>query len=147
MKARVGLVLFFLFAASLACFGRREETTEQLIARAEAAPLPQQSDLFLEAAERQLKAAIEDFKSNKDEKGRAALDDIVKYSDKAYSASIKANKKQKHTEIKLRKISTRLRDIKMNVGVDQQSHVQDVVDKLEQFRTELLKSMFGSKKK
>src|SRR5205823_3200445 len=117
MRARVGLVLFFLCAASLACFGRRDETIEQLVARAEAAALPQQSDLFLEVAERQLKAAVEDFRSNKDDQGRAALDDIVKYSDKAHSASIKANKKQKHTEIKLRQISTKLRDIKMNVDV------------------------------
>jgi hypothetical protein len=134
-----------LVATSLICFGRKDETTEQLIARAEAAPLQQQSDLFSEVAERELGSALEAFKAGNNQEARSALEEIVKYSDKAHAASMKADKRQKRTEIKLRKISMRLRDMKLNVDVDDQPQVQAAVDKLEQFRTELLKSMFGSK--
>jgi DNA repair photolyase len=145
MKKHVGVVAVFLVAASLLSFGKRDETIEQLIARAEAAPRQQQSDLFLEVAERELKLATEAFKADKREEGRTALDQIVKYSDKAHSASIASRKRIKHTEIKLRQISGRLRDIKMNVDFDDQAQVQATIGKLEDFRSELLKSMFGSK--
>jgi hypothetical protein len=145
MKKHVGVVAVILVAASLFSFGKRDETTEQLIARAEAAPPHQQSDLFLEVAERELKLATEAFKADKREEGRTALEQIVKYSDKAHSASIASRKRIKHTEIKLRQISGRLRDIKLNVDVDDQAQVQATIGKLEDFRSELLKSMFGSK--
>jgi DNA repair photolyase len=144
MRKHVGVVVL-LVAASLLSFGKRDETIEQLIARAEAAPVQQQSDLFLEVAERELKLATEAFKVDKREEGRAALEQIVKYSDKAHSASIRSSKRIKHTEIKLRQISGRLRDIKMNIDVDDQAQVQATIGKLEDFRSELLKSMFGSK--
>ena len=145
MKKHLGLVAVFLVAASLLSFGKRDETIEQLIARAEAAPVRQQSDLFLEVAERELKLATEAFKEDKREQGRTALEQIVMYSDKAHSASIRSGKRIKHTEIKLRQISGRLRDIKMNIDVDDQAQVQATIGKLEDFRSELLKSMFGSK--
>ena len=144
MRKHVGVAVF-LVAASLLSFGKRDETIEQLIARAEAAPLQQQSDLFLEVAERELKVATEAFKADKREEGRTALEQIVKYSDKAHSAAIASRKRIKHTEIKLRQISGRLRDIKMNVDFDDQAQVQATIGKLEDFRSELLKSMFGSK--
>ena len=51
----------------------------------------------------------------------------------------------KHTEIKLRQVALHLRDLKFNVDVDDQPLVQAAVDKLEDFRTEILKNMFGSK--
>ncbi len=146
MKMHIGAALFFLLAASMLAFGRHEETTEQLIARAEAAPGQQQSDLFLEVAERQLKSAIEAFKAGKNDDGRAALQQIVAYGDKARSAALGSSKHLKHTEIKLRQISKRLRDVKLNIDVDDQGGVQSAIDKLEQFRTELLKNMFGAKK-
>jgi DNA repair photolyase len=144
MRKNVGVVVF-LVAASLLSLGKRDETIEQLITRAEAAPLQQQSDLFLEVAERELKLATEAFKADKREEGRTALEQIVKYSDKAHSAAIASRKRIKHTEIKLRQISGRLRDIKMNVDFDDQAQVQATIGKLEDFRSELLKSMFGSK--
>jgi hypothetical protein len=49
------------------------------------------------------------------------------------------------TEIKIRRLVARFRDLKQNVDADEQTAVQAAVDKLEGFRTDLLKSMFGSK--
>ena len=56
-----------------------------------------------------------------------------------------SDKRLKHTEIKIRGISNKLRDLKLNVDIDDQPGVQAAIDRLEGFRTELLHSMFGSK--
>jgi hypothetical protein len=150
MKSKVPIFLIFLmsflFSAGVLSFARQQESLEQLIAKADAASGGQQSDLCMEVAERELKLAIEAFKANKADEGRASLQQIVKYADKGHSAAIQSGKRLKHTEIKLRQIAGRLRDLKFNVDVDDQPLVQAAVDKLEDFRTKILKSMFGSKK-
>jgi hypothetical protein len=79
------------------------------------------------------------------EEFRAAVQQIVKYSDRAHSAALHSGKHVKDTEIKIREITIRLRDIKLNVDVDDQPPVQTAMDQLEGFRTELLHAMFGSK--
>jgi hypothetical protein len=87
----------------------------------------------------------DDFKADKMEEFRAAMQQIVKYADSAHSAALHSGKHLKHTEIKIREISNHLRDIKGNVDAEEQPPVQAVIDRLEGFRTELLHSMFGSK--
>ena len=141
----VGAILVFLLASCLLSFGLEQESLEQLIARAEAAQPTQQPDLYIQVADRELKIAVDSFKDNKPEDGRAALDPLVTYSDKAHAAAITSRKRVKHTEIKLRQIASRLRDLKLNVGMDDQPKVQTAIDKVESFRTGLLESMFGSK--
>jgi hypothetical protein len=145
MKSKVPIIFILLLSAGVLSFARREDSLEQLIAKADAADAKQQSDLCMEVAERELKLAIEAFKANKADDGRAALQQIVKYADKGHAAAIQSGKRLKHTEIKLRQIAGRLRDLKFNVDVDDQPLVQAAVDKLEDFRTKILKSMFGSK--
>lgn len=145
MKSRVGGILIFVLAAGLVCLGRDDESIEQLIARAEAAPTRQQPDLYMQAAEREMKLTSASYKAGKVEEARASLQEIVKYADKAHAAAIHSGKRLKHTEIKLRQVSEHLRDLKYNVDADDQPLVQKAVDKLEDFRTELLKDMFGSK--
>jgi len=140
-----GAILIFLLAACQLSFGRDEESLEQLIARAESAQPGQQPDLYVQVADRELKVVVEAYKANKPEDGRAALEPLVTYADKAHAAAIQARKRVKHTEIKLRQITGRLLDLKLNVGMDDQPNVQTAIDKVETFRTELLKSMFGSK--
>lgn len=142
---QVGAILIFVLATSLLTFAREEGNLRDLIARAEAASPRQQPDLYMQVAERELKLAIESYKAGKPEEGRASLQQIVSYADKGHWAAIHTGKRVKHTEIKLRQIALRLRDLKQNVDVDDQPLVQAAVDKLEDFRTELLKSMFGSK--
>jgi len=124
---------------------RKEETLQELVARAEAAKVEQQPDLFMEAAERQHRAALDALKAEHWDEFHAYLNDVAKYSDKAHKAAIASGKKVKNTEIKIRRISTRLKETKMNVGVDDQPALQAVIDQLEEFRTELLRSMFGGK--
>jgi hypothetical protein len=125
------ILILLLLAAAAAAFGR-EETTEELIARAD-------------TARRELKSATEAYKSDKMEDFRGAVQQIVKYSDSAHSAALHSGKHLKNTEIKIREIAIRLRDIKLTVEVEEQPPVQAAIDRLEGFRTELLHSMFGSK--
>jgi hypothetical protein len=145
MKRKAVTICVFVLTASMLCFSRREDSLPQLMAKADAAPARQQSDLCMEVAERELKLAIQAFKANNSDEGRSSLQQIVKYADKGRSAAIQSGKRLKHTEIKIREIAERLRDLQFNVDVDDQPLVQATVDKLEDFRTEILKAMFGSK--
>jgi hypothetical protein len=145
MKNKVLTILMFALSAALFCFARQEDTLPQLMARADAASSGQQADLCMEVAEREVKSVIEAYKANKTDEVRDSLQQIVKYADKGHSAAIQSGKRLKHTEIKLRQVALRLRDLKFNVDADDQPLVQATVDKLEDFRTEILKNMFGSK--
>lgn len=139
------IFLIFAISAGLFCFAKQEETLPQLIARADAASAGQQADLCMEVAEREVKVAVAAYKENKIDEGRDSVQQIVKYADKGHSAAMQSGKRLKHTEIKLRQIALRLRDLKSDLDVDDQPLAQAAVDKLEDFRTEILKSMFGSK--
>jgi predicted HTH domain antitoxin len=143
---KVLTILFIVFSASLFSLARQEDTVPQLMAKADAASAGQQADLCMEVAEREVKVAVEAFKANKIDEGRDSLQQIVKYADKGHSAAMQSGKRLKHTEIKLRQVALRLRDLKSNLEVDDQPLAQATVDKLEDFRTEILKSMFGPKK-
>ncbi len=145
MRKLVGAILLFLLAAATVSFGKSEETIEQLIARADAARPDQQPDLYMQVAQRELKSATEAYKTEQMEEFRTAVQQIVKYSDSAHSAALHSGKHLKPTEIKIREIAIRLRDIKLNVEADEQPAVQAAIERLESFRTELLHSMFGSK--
>src|SRR5262249_50078524 len=138
-------ILILVLLGGLISSAVKEESLEQLIARAQAAKPEQQPDLYMQVADRLLKSATESYKNNRREQFHAQLEDIVKYCDSAHSSAIHANKHVKRTEIKIRQIATRLRDIKLNVDAEDQKQVQSVIDRLETFRTELLRSMFGSK--
>jgi hypothetical protein len=144
MRKLVGAILILALVGAGAAWAR-EETTEELIARADAARPDQQPDLYMQVAQRKLKSATEAYKSDKMEDFHTAVQQIVKYSDSAHSAALHSGKHLKNTEIKIREIAIRLRDIKLNVDIEEQPPVQTAIDRLEGFRTELLHSMFGSK--
>ena len=136
---------FLILVVAAAPLLGKEETTEELIARAQAARPDQQAGIYMEVAQRELKAATEAYKADKDTEFLAAIEQVVKYSDSAHVASIHSGKHLKNIEIKIREIVIRLRDLKLNVDVDQQTPVQTAIDRLEGFRTELLNGMFGTK--
>lgn len=145
MKVAIVGSAICLLALCVFAFARPDDSLEQLMARADAAPAGQQADLCMEVADRELKLTLGAYKANQSTQGHAALDQIIKYSDKAHSAAIRSGKKLKHTEIKIRNISQRLRDLRANAEPDDQGVIQSAIDKLEGFRTDLLNSMFGSK--
>ena len=141
----VGVTAAILLGLIATSSARKEETLQELLSRAEAAKVDQQPDLYMEAAERQRKASVDAAKAEKWDEFQSDLKDIANYCDKAHKAAITSSKHVKNTEIRIRRISTHLKETKMDVSVDDQPAVQAVIDELEQFRTELLRSMFGGK--
>lgn len=138
-------LVIWLMAAALVAWARERETLEQLIARANSAPVNQQPDLYMEVADRELRLTLDAYKAGQADQAHSSLNAIVEYADKSRAAALESGKRMKHTEIKIRQAVLRLRDLKSNVDIDDQALVQSAVDKLEDFRTQLLKSMFGSK--
>jgi len=135
-----------LIVASVLASAYKQETLQELIARAEAAHIEDRPALYLEIAEKQLKASDQLYIDGKVEDGRAALNDVVTYSEKAHDASIQSGKKLKDTEIAFRKMAAKLRDLKRRLNFDDQAPIQVAADRLENLRTDLLSHMFGKGK-
>jgi hypothetical protein len=146
MTMRIGsIVLAILLAAAAAAPARNSETLEQLIARAETARIEDRPALCTEIAQREVDSAGQLYQAGKPEEARAAVENVVTYSDKARDAAIRTGKRIKDTEIAMRKMAARLRDIKRNLAFEDQAPVGAAADRLEQMRTELLSHMFGKK--
>lgn len=142
LRQTLGAVCVILAMGTLFA-GAKDETVQQLIARANAARIEDQAPLYSAAAEKQLKAADSLYTAGKVGDARDAVEDVVKYSDKASSAAIQSGKKLKNTEISVRRMAAKLRDIKRSLAFEDQSPVQVAIDRLETLRTQLLTKMFG----
>ena len=143
---RIRIIILAIFVAStLLAFARKEETLAELITRAESSRLEDRPHLYTEIARRHVKAADQLYAAGKPEEARAAVREVVEYSDKASDAATHSGKKLKDTEIAVRKMVARLRDIKRTVAFEDQAPIEEAVDHLEQVRTQLLSQMFGKK--
>jgi polyhydroxyalkanoate synthesis regulator phasin len=145
MRPQITIVAVLL-ATSFLALAYRQETLQELIARADSARVEDQPALYVDIAERQLKSADDLYTAGKVEEARAAVQDVVTYSEKAHDAAIQSGKKLKNTEIAFRKMAAKLRDIKRSLNFDDQPPVDAAADRLENLRTELLSHMFGKGK-
>ena len=146
MRERAFLVVV-VFALSLAAVARKEDSLEQLKARLETATADQRISLSLEIAQRQLTSADKLYTEGKPDEARAAVNDVVTYSEMAGQAANETGKKLKQAEITVRKMAKKLRDIKRSVNFEDQEPLQDAADRLEHIRSDLLTRMFGPSKK
>lgn len=135
-------ILLALVALSLLASAKKSESDKDLIARAQSARVEDQPALYIELAERELKAAHDLFHEGKSADARSAVNEIVTYSQKAHAAAAASNKKLKNTEIAFRKMALKLRDIKQTLNYEDRQPVQTAEDRLESFRTDLLSHMF-----
>ena len=125
----------------------KDLSLQELEAKAEAARPEDRPQLYVEIAERQLGAASESYKTGEVEKAREAVNDIVLYSGKARDASIQSGKKLKNTEISVRKMALKLRDLRRTLNFEEQAPVEAAADQLESIRSELLAHMFSKGKR
>jgi hypothetical protein len=137
-----GFFLTILLVSSVAAFAG-DEVLAGLVKRAEAASIGQQPALYAEIAERQLREADQLYNNGQVDRARAAVDDVVTYSDRASEAASHARSKIKNTEIAIRKMAAKLRDIKRGLAFEDQPPVQAATDHLEALRTGLLARMFA----
>jgi len=145
MRLRITITAVVL-AISLLAFASKPETLQELIARADSAKPEDRPGLYIEIAQRQLKSADELYTAGKVDQAQAAVSDVVTYSEKAHDAAIQSGKKLKGTEINLRKMAAKLRDIQRSLNFDDQAPVKAAADRLESLRTDLLSHMFGKGK-
>jgi hypothetical protein len=137
--------MFFVAIASAACVAK-EESVAALKSRLESARPEDQSGICVRIAERQLREADRLYTDGHVDDARAAIDDVVTYSEKARDLAIDTRKNQKNVEIAARKMAARLRDIKRTLAFEDQPAVDEAVRRLEDVRTALLKEMFSVKK-
>jgi hypothetical protein len=138
-------IALFMLATALSSLAAKQ-TLQELIMRADAARTEDRPGLYIEIAEHQLKAVDDLYRAGKDEDAVAAIKNVVIYSEKAHDAAIVSRNRLKATEISLRKMAAKLRDIKRTLGFDEQAPVQAASDRLEALRTDLLAKMFGKRK-
>ena len=142
MRSLAICLLLFAVAGAAA----RDESLDELKARAQGAALKDRPRIFVEIAELQLRTANQFYKDGDVEKARAAVDDVVTYSEKARDAATDNKKHLKNVEIRVRKIAERLRDIKGTLAIEDQPAVDQAVQRLEAIRTSLLDQMFAKDK-
>src|ERR1700733_14927356 len=115
----MGLTAILLTLAILALpalSSAKDETIPQLITRAETARLEDRPQIYAEIAELELRNADQLYNEGKAEEAQAAIKDVVRYSDKAADAAARSGKKLKNTEIAVRKMAEKLRDIKRSLS-------------------------------
>lgn len=137
------LILFALASAHCAA---QQEPLPVLKERAEKASPEMCAQLCIQIAERQLRNADKLYDEGHVEEARAALDDVVAYTEKGRDAAIQTKKHLKNVEIDARKMADRLRDIKRTLAFEDQPPVEQAIRRLEDIRTALLKEMFSNKK-
>lgn len=122
-----------------------DQTPAELKARADSAQGSERVVLSLEYAHRELEQANVLYTDGDVEKAEAAIQEVVTYSRTATETATTTNKRLKQTEIELRKIQHRMRDIGASLNIDDRPPVEKAVQELEQLRSNLLVKMFGEK--
>lgn len=141
------IIFAALLSITAATFAWNETDVEQLKSRVPSARVEELPSLCTQIAKKQTDSADNFYKEGKVDEARAAVGDVVNYSDKARDAAIRSGKKVKDTEIAVRKMAEKLRNIKRTLAFEDQAPVQGAIDRLEQMRTDLFERMFGKKKK
>ena len=144
---RFTFLMLFVVALAQPYSRAKDETVDELKARFQNGHLEERPQLGMRIAFLQLHNADTLYREGKVEEAATAVGDIVSYSEKASDASTQTKKHLKNTEIDLRKIAEKLRDIKRTLAFEDQPAVEQAVRRLEDLRTALLKEMFGDDKK
>jgi len=129
----------------LACFthaDNREPTVEQLKERIANASIPNRPPLCIQLSEMQLDAAGRFYKLGDSEQAKAALTDVVAFSELARDYAIQSHKHEKQSEIAIRRMARRLEDLKHTVDHDDLAQIQATIDRLYRIRDDLLLAMF-----
>lgn len=139
-------IFVVILALSCAAAGLDEDTVAALLKRAESAPMGDRPALYIDIAGKQLKAADDFYNAGKVDDAQNAVKDLVTCSEKAHDAAVESGKRLKPTEIALRKMSIKLRDIKRTLNFDDQAPVQAAAERLQSLSDDVLSHMFGKGK-
>jgi hypothetical protein len=142
-----GAATFVLFVFSASATLSQSATVEELKTRLTSARAGDRVELCVQIAERQLEAADKFYLTDETEKARSALDDVSSFAEQARDSSIQFHKRQKQTEIAVRRMVRKLFDIKRAVNHEEQVPVEAAIDRLQRVRDDLLAAMFPKERK
>jgi hypothetical protein len=121
---------------------KQPPTIEELKAQVSNASVGDRPHLCLEISERQLDAAAKFYDSGDSEKAKGALTDVEAFSELTRDYAIQSHKHEKQSEIAIRKMVRKLDDLKHTVSHEDQQTVQDIINRLQRVRDDLLAAMF-----
>jgi hypothetical protein len=136
-----GLVLLSL-GVPVQVKGAEDAGTKELKGKLANARIVDRPPLCLRIAERQLGAASRLFDAGDNEQAKAALTDVVAFSELARDYAIQSHKHEKQSEITIRKMTRKLADLKHTVTHEEQAEVQTTIERLQRIRDDLLVAMF-----
>ena len=145
----VGLAgVLLMVAAPATLIGAEQVTVEELKARVADTNPSGRPPLCIHISELQLDAANRFYTLGDSEQAKAALVDVVAFSELARDYAIQSRKNEKQSEIAIRKMAHKLGNMKHAVSQEDQAQVQTTIDRLESIRDDLLAAMFpkGGKK-
>ena len=126
------------FAVTMA----RDESVDDLKVRVARASVSERPALCIQISERQLDAADRLYVAGDDEKAQATMTDVIAFAEQARDSAIQAHKREKQSEIAIRKMTRKLTNLKHTVTHEEQPQIQDAIDRLERIRDDLLAAMF-----
>ena len=136
-------LLVLLLSSALA--SAAQQAPPDLKAKADSAQGNDRIGLSLEYAHHELEHANSLYAEGDVEKAEAAIGESLTYAQRAADAAATSNKRIKQTEIDLRKLEHRMRDVGLSLNIDDRPPVEKAVQDLEQVRANLLAKMFGEK--
>jgi hypothetical protein len=129
----------------LCCFALgKNESLDELKTRADNAHGGDEAKLCIEYAHAELEHANDLFTQGDVEKAQSAMASVMDYVRKGTGAAKSSGKRLKQTEIELRKLQKRMKDIGESLNLDDRPEVFKSVDEIEQLRAGLLAAMFGA---
>lgn len=116
-------------------------------AAADAAKPESCPEVCLTAARDLAELANQYFEDGHVDAAQAAMQQAGFYAEKAGRTSIQTRKRQKHTEIGIRRLMKRMTDIMRTLNFEDRAPVGQVIKSIDSVRADLLASMFGHPKK
>jgi plasmid stabilization system protein ParE len=138
--------LFFLAVVS-SLTASAQNSLDKLKTDAEKAHGGQQAKLYAQIAEKLVDVADQQFTAGKSVEGLATVQDVLQYATKAHDIALNAHDDRKQVEIVMRQTQRHLEAVKRTLAAEDRPELDQVEKKLEQFRQDLLDSMFAPKKK
>ena len=103
--------------------------------------------LFVDLAHDEMEASDKAFTDGNVELGHKLASNAVNDADESSKAAVNSGKRLKDTEIDLRRLQMRTRDIAQSLNFEDRPPIEKIVQRIELMREAILERMFGGKKK
>ena len=114
---------------------------------AQAAHEGHRAKLFVDLAHEEMEASNKAFTDGNVELGHKLASAAAADADESSKAAVESGKRLKDTEIDLRRLQTRTRDIGQSLNFEDRPPIEKIVQRIEVMREAILDRMFGGKKK